>query len=196
MTGRKRGRMRNVKGSFGYLARKKKTVILRTILYFGISLAIFIAGYLTTGTRKNLLTVVAVLGCLPACKSAVNMIMLLRAAGCSKEAYDRIDPCEGRLIGMYDMYFTSYQQNFPISHMVVDGKVILAYHETPKFDEQAAVSHLQTMLKQGGFKDYTVSVTGDLSKYCEQLTSRASTEPSGNTGKEDEARVLLYEISL
>lgn len=188
--------MRNVKGSFGYLARKKKTVILRTILYFGISLAIFIAGYVTTGSRKNLLTVVAVLGCLPACKSAVNMIMLLRSAGCSEEAHDRIASCEGRLIGMYDMYFTSYQQNFPISHMVVDGKVILALHENSKFDEQAVISHLQTMLKQGGFKDYTISVTGDLTKYCEQLTARAQAEPDRNEAKEDEIRVLLYEISL
>lgn len=188
--------MRNTKGSYGYLARKKKTVVWRTILYFGISLAIFIAGYVTTGTRKNLLTVVAVLGCLPACKSVVNMIMLLRASGCSAEAHDRISPCEGRLIGMYDMYFTSYQQNFPVSHMVVDGKVILAYHEAPKFDEQAAISHLQMMLKQGGFKDYTVSMTGELSKYCEQLKTLDASTPDADTGKEDEVRVLLYEISL
>lgn len=188
--------MKNIKGAYGYLARKKKTVILRTILFFGISLAIFIAGYVTTGTRKNLLTVVAVLGCLPACKSVVNMIMLLRAVGCSKEAADRIAACEGRLVGMYDMYFTSYQQNFPISHMVVDGRVILAFHEAAGFNAQAATAHLQTMLKQGGFKDYTISMTGELSKYCEQLKTRAATQPEQNTGKEDEVRVLLYEISL
>lgn len=188
--------MRAIKGTFGYLDRKKRNVILRTILYFGISLAIFIAGYATTHSRKNLLTVVAVLGCLPACKSVVNMIMLLRAKGCSKEAYEKIRPCEGRLIGMCDMYFTSYQKNFPISHMVVDGKVILAYWENPKYDAESAIAHLQTMLKQGGFKDYTITITDQLSKYCEQLTLRAAADPERNDQKEDEVRVLLYEISL
>ena len=70
--------MRAVKGTFGYLEKKKRNAILWTILCFGISLAVFLAGYLTTGTRKNLLTVVAVLGCLPACKSIVNLIMSIR----------------------------------------------------------------------------------------------------------------------
>ena len=69
--------MRAVKGTFGYLEKKKRNAILWTILCFGISLAVFLAGYLTTGTRKNLLTVVAVLGCLPACKSIVNLITLI-----------------------------------------------------------------------------------------------------------------------
>ena len=129
--------MKAIKGTFGYLEKKKTNSIVRTILYFAISAAIFIAGYLTTKTRANLLTVVAVLGCLPACKSAVNMIMLLRAKGCSSKAHETILACEGRLIGMYDMYFTSYQKNFPLSHMVVDKKVILGYTEIEKTDTDA-----------------------------------------------------------
>ena len=111
------------KGTSGYLRTQKNYEILRTVLYFAISLSLFIAGWVTTGSRENLLTIVAVLGCLPACKSIVNLIMLCRAKGCSREVYEQIKPCEGRLIGMCDLYFTSYQKNFPISHMVVDGKV-------------------------------------------------------------------------
>lgn len=44
---------------------------------FGISIAVFLTGYLTTHTRNNLLTIVAILGCPPAARSAVGMIMLL-----------------------------------------------------------------------------------------------------------------------
>lgn len=188
--------MRAVKGTFGYLEKKKRNAILWTILCFGISLAVFLAGYLTTGTRKNLLTVVAVLGCLPACKSIVNLIMLCRAKGCSREVYEQIKPCEGRLIGMCDLYFTSYQKNFPISHMIVDGKVILGFCENEKCDPDAAIAHLQTMLKQGGFKDYTITLTKDLKKYCEQLKNRSEAQPERNPEKEDEVRVLFYEITL
>ena len=104
--------MRAVKGTFGYLEKKKRNAILWTILCFGISLAVFLAGYLTTGTRKNLLTVVAVLGCLPACKSIVNLIMLCRAKGCSREVYEQIRPCEGRLIGMCDLILLPIRRIF------------------------------------------------------------------------------------
>ena len=184
------------KGTSGYLRTQKNYEILRTVLYFAISLSLFIAGWVTTGSRENLLTIVAVLGCLPACKSIVNLIMLCRAKGCSREAYEQIRPCEGRLIGMCDLYFTSYQKNFPISHMVVDGKVILGFSENEKCDLDAATAHLQTMLKQGGFKDYTITLTKDLKKYCEQLKNRSEAQPERNPEKEDEVRVLFYEITL
>lgn len=188
--------MKAVKGSFEYLKKKKRNAIIRTAIYFLISVSIFIAGYLTTKTRANLLTIVAVLGCLPACKSAVNMIMLIRAKGCSHEAYEKIHPLEGRLIGMYDMFFTSYQKNFPISHMVVDQKVIFCYAENEKLDADAFKEHLNTMLKQGGFKDYTITVTKDIQKYCEQLMNLNQEKGTEHPEKEDEVRILFYEISL
>lgn len=188
--------MRAIKGNFGYLTAKRRQVLVRTILYFGISLALFIAGYVTTGTRKNLLTVVAVLGCLPACKSMVQLIMLIRARGCSEEAHRILAPLEGRLIGMYDLYFTSYQKNFAISHMVVDGKVILGYAQKGVCDLKACQEHLQTMLKQGGMKDMTLKLTDDIDKYVQQLNNLNCMERTGSAQKEDEVRVLLYEISL
>ena len=61
------------RGTCGYLRTQKIYEILRTVLYFAISLSLFIAGWVSTGSRENLLTIVAVLGCLPACKSLVEM---------------------------------------------------------------------------------------------------------------------------
>lgn len=185
-----------VKGNYGYINAKRNKVILQTIVFFAISLAIFMIGYVTTGTRKNLLTVVAVLGCLPACKSLVNMIMFLRARGCSVSAMEKIQPFEGHLIGMYDMYFTSYQKNFAISHMVLEDKVILAYTEDEKFDHKAFKEHLNNMLKQGGFKDMTITSSGDLDKYCEQLKNLNDRNQEKNPERDDEARIVLYDISL
>ena len=73
------------KGMRDYLKTQKNYEIARTILYFAISLTLFVAGWIATGKRENLLTVVAVLGCLPACKSMVDMIMFLKHKGCSPE---------------------------------------------------------------------------------------------------------------
>ena len=62
------------KGKPGYLNYKRKVEILRTVIYFAIVLAIFALGYWQTHTRLNLLTVVAILGCLPASKALVGVI--------------------------------------------------------------------------------------------------------------------------
>ena len=85
------------KGSKDYIHTQKIYEVVRTVLYFGISLSLFAAGYITTGNRLNLLTVVAVLGCLPASKSAVNMIMFLRCKSLGRDVAAQIAPCEGDL---------------------------------------------------------------------------------------------------
>ena len=97
---------------------------------------------------------------------------------------------------MYDMYFTSYQKNFAISHMIVEDKVILGYTENDKCDCRACEEHLQTMLKQSGFKDMTIRISDKLEHYCEQLQKLNDKEQSNNPEKDDEARIVLYDISL
>lgn len=187
---------RAVKGNYGYLKAKRLTVLIKTIIFFAISLALFIAGCITTGKKENLLTIVAVLGCLPACKSMVNTIILFRASGCSRQARAAIYPLEGRLIGMYDMYFTSYQKNFAISHMIVEGNIILGYTESADCDPASCQEHLQNMLKQGGFKNMTVTISNRLSKYCGQLKNLNQMPQSGTPEEDDEVRIVLYDISL
>lgn len=46
--------MKITKGMPGYIKDQKKKRILITILLFGISIAVFLTGYLTTHTRNNL----------------------------------------------------------------------------------------------------------------------------------------------
>ena len=48
------------KGTPGYLREKLKIEILRTVVYFAIVIAVFLLGYSQTHSKKNLLTVVAV----------------------------------------------------------------------------------------------------------------------------------------
>lgn len=191
---------RIIKGDYEYIKKKRVRVIVMTILFFAISLAVFLTGYITTGSKKNLLTVVAILGCLPACKSAVNMIMFLKAKGCSPEANEKIVPHIGRLIPMYDMYFTGYKKNFPISHMVVDNKVIIGFSEYPKIDIPSGVEHLTTMMKNAGHSGCTITICDSIDKYIQMLDNlNSSTDLSlqdDNACKDDEIRISLYEITL
>lgn len=157
------------KGTRNYLQTQKKYEILRTVLYFAISLSLFIAGWVSTGSRENLLTIVAVLGCLPACKSLVEMIMFLRYKGCDEKKADRIADRAGKLTGLYDMVFTSYDKNFCIHHLTVCGNTICGYTDDRKFSEQAFYKHIQDILKKDNYREVSVKIFDDLEKYLNRM---------------------------
>ena len=160
------------KGTSGYLRTQKNYEILRTVLYFAISLSLFIAGWVTTGSRENLLTIVAVLGCLPACKSLVEMFMFLRYKGCNEQDAAQIAAHTDGLTGLYDMVFTSYEKNYVIHHITICGNTLCGYTSDPKFAEQAFYKHIQNILKKDNYREVTVKIFHDLDKYlkrCEQL---------------------------
>lgn len=72
--------MQNIpqKGEHGYTDAHKKAQLFKTFIFFLLPAVIFIVGYATSKTRLNMFTVVAVVGCLPACKELVNVIMFCR----------------------------------------------------------------------------------------------------------------------
>lgn len=183
------------KGSFGYIQNRRKFTALRTILYFALSISLYVAGYVTTGSNKNLLTIVAVLGCLPSCKSAVNFIIFLRAKGCSQELRDAVKKFDTELTTFYDLYFTSYQKNYQVSHMVLKGNVLCGITESEKCDVNEAQKHLEQMLSQEGIKNMTVKIFSDRRKYIDRLSQLTELETEENKNR-DEIVNLLYSISL
>ena len=60
--------MKIEKGNPGYIKAQKTRYLLWALLEFAVVAAVFFLGYIQTGTKKNLLSVVAVVGCLPAAK--------------------------------------------------------------------------------------------------------------------------------
>ncbi len=183
------------KGSFGYIQNRKRFTAVRTVLYFALSISLYVAGYVTTGSNKNLLTIVAVLGCLPSCKSAVNFIIFLRAKGCSQELRDAVKKFDTELTSFYDLYFTSYQKNYQVSHMVVKGNVLCGITESVKCDVNEAQKHLEQMLLQEGIKNMTVKIFSDRRKYIDRLSQLTELEAEENKNR-DEIVNLLYSISL
>lgn len=182
------------KGNFGYISYKKKYSTIMTIGMFVLSLAIYLMGYLTTKTNANLLTVVAVLGCLPASKSAVSMIMFLKAKGATVEDKNVIEEAKGNLYGYYDLYFTGYQKNFPTNHITVTKNSILAYSSDSKITEKDFNEHMKDVLNKERIHDITVKLFTDRDKYCNRLKELNSIE-SDATARKDIVS-MLYNVSL
>ena len=186
--------MHTKKGHYGYISAGKKRAVLFTVFCFGVSLALFFMGWYSTGTKKNLLTVVAVLGCLPASKSAVNMIMFLKAKSCPKDVYEKLLPYTDRLTMLFELQITSYEHTFQMDSMVVDSKTICGYTSNSKCKKDAAEKHIKSLFIQNGFKDYTVKIFTNIDKYIERLEQLHKEEHEAHANAE--IVNLLLDISL
>lgn len=182
------------KGSPGYMKKKRIREIILTAALFAVSASLYFAGIKATGSNKNLLTIVAVLGCLPASKSAINMIMFLRYKGCSEETADRLKGTYANFYILYDMVFTSYEKNYEIHHMAINDHVICAYTESLKCDIKGCEKHLEKMLVQNGIKNVTVKIFKDIPKYKNRLVQLEQLDKPGTAA--DSIKQLMLEISL
>lgn len=182
------------KGNELYLAREKKIEILKTIMCFGLSLALFIIGYITTKTKGNLLTVVAVLGCLPASKCAVSMIIHLKIKDCSEQLKEQLLLHTGNLNGYFNLYFTSYNINYPTSHLVITSNSILAYSESNKIIPNEFENHIQNLLKKDGISDISVKLFTDFPKYLLRLDELNN--GTINLKENSKVKNLLFSTSL
>lgn len=146
-------------------------------------------GYFTTGTKTNLLTIVAVLGCLPACKSAVIMFMYLKAKSCSGECYEKLQPYVGNTLMLYDLYLTSYEKNYQISAMAVKNSSLCGYTEDGKCDLTAGEKHISEILKQDGYEGLTIKLFSNFSKFTDRLLQMESL-----SDKSEKKEVAIAEI--
>ena len=157
-----------LKGSFGYLPYAKRKNVIHTIILFAVSISIFTAGYLYNGTRLNILTVAAMLGMLPASKSAVEMILYLRQTNCSAEINAKIIKHAENLPVAYELVLTSYDKNFPISAIAVRANTVCGYSENEKCNASAAEKHIGDILKQNGYKP-AIKIFKELEKFNNRL---------------------------
>ena len=182
------------KNTYGYINSQKKYEIIRTLVYFGISLSLFIAGYVATKSKTNLLTVVAILGCLPASKSLVSTIMFLRHHSCSKSVFDAVKKASDGLEHLFDLVFTTEKVTFVVAHAAYRGKCLVLYAET-KIDANALEAHVQEYMKRANISGVNVKVYTDLKKYTERLQQLGALErEEGRLGQE--VVQLLKEITL
>lgn len=157
------------KGEKGYLDYQKKNTVMRTLLLFALSLAIFLTGYFSTGKKENLLTIVAVLGCLPASRSAVNMIMVLRYKGIRDADFFKIKPHVGSCAALCDMVFTSYEKNYEIHHMAFKGNSLIGFTANPDCDPKKCEKHLHDLCVQNNLSDVDIKIFKELPKYINRL---------------------------
>ena len=109
------------KGMHGYFSWEKKKRIAIVILMYGIVLLIYFTGIFRYHTRKNMFTLIAILGILPAAKWTVSMIMALLQKPFSQEAYEATETIAGNLTRGYELCVTAEEGRLALDAVVVCG---------------------------------------------------------------------------
>lgn len=161
--------MKITKGQYEYVNYKKKSEGIKTLILYLIPIALFLMGYFTTHTKANLLTIVAVLGCLPASKMLISFIMNLRVKCVGEDIKSKIDSNIGQLNGLYNLYFTSYDCNFYLSHLVITNDSIIGLSLENDFKEEKFKTHLIKHLKLDGLTGISIKVFNNIDTYVRRL---------------------------
>jgi|GEM_PF-645986 len=166
------------KGESGYIEYMKKRTLIKTIILFLISLLIFAAGYLYAGKKENIITVVAILGILPASRSLVNFIMFMRfkemsetvAKSCaqivrgSNKNADILDCIEA--FTFYDSILTMEKGgSHKAEALCCINKNLIGYVAEDKYDIPKMEKHLRDMLKKNSLSMIGVKLFNSEDKF-------------------------------
>ena len=180
--------MKIKKGNAGYITARKKQTFIKTVLQFGIVVAILLLGIAQTGDRMNVLTIVAVLGCLPASKALVEFIMILPHTTISKEKVAQIEEKARHLTTVYDMVFTSEKKSMRVPCIAIGKDTVCGYTTNPGED----IPFMEKHLKQ--YANINIKICDEYDVFLKQI-EEMSGEAKDDANKGDIRRVLLN-ISL
>lgn len=143
---------RLLKGTYGYLNRNRIHAWKKAALMLAAPLLIFLVGWYVHGTRENVMTVVAVVGCLPGCNQVVRAIMASRYHSMDRELYEAVEKARGTCFALYENVFTSYEKTYYVDAIVLCGREIAGYSGAADLNEGAAAAHIRSMLKKSSYK--------------------------------------------
>lgn len=191
--------MRTEKGQPGYVKARKQKYLLGAVVEFAIVIAIFVTGYIQTESRLNLLTVVAVVGCLPAAKMLVEFITMAPYKSIEEAKYQELEEKAPLILKAYDMIITSSQKVMPLDAVVVSGHIVCGYASNPKTDEAALARYIKDILKDNHYDKMTVKIFHDYTAFlsrAEGMNNMAAVEQKESLRREKKIRKIILNISM
>lgn len=191
--------MKITKGNPGYITKRKKSVMIKTILEFGIVIALLVLGIIETKSRMNALTIVAILGCLPASKALVEVIMIFPHCSVAPDVASVIQKKTPELTVAYDLVLTSEKHIMPIDCVVISDNTLCGYTSNPKTDTAFAAKHMKQILNANQFSHVSVKIFDNYTAFitrAEGMNNIAAVEKKDTKQKEAAIRQLILNISL
>ena len=187
------------KGDAGYISSRKKRVLIKTILQFGIVAALIVLGIWQTGDRMNMLTLIAILGCLPAAKTMVELIMIFPHKSIEADKAKEIQEKTDYITSSFDMVLTTKDHVMPIDSVVISNNTICGYTSSAKVDLNFAAKHIKQMMQVNHFNDVSVKIFDNYTQFltrAEGMNNIASIDKPDTKKHEAALKNLILNISL
>lgn len=165
---------KTAKGEPGYVRYEKKKRTMITAIMFAIPLTIFFTGLAIAGTRKNLFTLVAILGILPAAKVAVNWVMILMQKPADPELVEETRKRAGELTCGYEMTVTAYEGRMPLEAVVICGNQVVCI--TVRGDREKIPfmeKHMAKILSGNGYYSVKVKIFTEKKSFLDRVEQLA-----------------------
>lgn len=158
------------KGTAGYIRYEKIRRTIITAVMFGIPLMIYFTGLAITHTRKNLFTLVAILGILPAAKLAVNWIMILLQKPAQEETVRETQAQAKGLVQAYELTVTAYEGSMPLEAAVICGNEVVCYSSRGDRSKFAFMEkHMAKILSSNGYYGVRAKIFGERKAFLERV---------------------------
>ena len=190
--------MKIEKGQPGYIKARKFRYLVYAIAEFAIVIAVFVLGYMQTGTKLNLMTVLAVVGCLPAAKMLVEFITMALHKSISPERFKELEEKAGLLTRAYDLIITSTEKVMPVEAVIISGHVVCGYASSPKTDETVLSRHIKTILKNNRYDKMTVKIFHDYHAFLARVEGMSNIAAVQKPDRRHDKRVrdIILAISM
>ena len=159
----------------GYIRQQKIRRGLITLLMFAIPVGIFISAQMMTGTTKNIMTVVSVVGIIPAAKFAVDWIMILMNKSAPEEIVELTRQKAGNLACGFELVVTAYEGSMPLDAVVVCGNECVCFSTWGKKELIALMEkHIFKILCGNNYYSVNVKIFQEKRAYADRLTQIAA----------------------
>ena len=147
--------MKGRKGEYGYIRRQKRVRLIRALVLYAAAFAVYYIGYrLNHGDRRNIYTVIAVVGIIPASMAAVSTIMMWMRKPMDPALFREVSAVSGNLHMLYELFLTTRDKNLYLDVVLVSQDQVIAYtreESRPAADIRFFEEHVTKTLRASGY---------------------------------------------
>ncbi len=191
------------KGTYGYIRYEKIKRGLVTAIMFAVPLTLYFIAVNHFGSNRNIFTIVAVLGLIPAAKFAVDWIMILMQKSAPERIVSQTEEKAARLTRGYELVVTAYEGRMPLDCVVVCGNDAACFSSHGVKDKFAFMEkHIAGILNANGYYSVNVKIFNEermflerIGQFAEKTQMFRENAPSGDEkDQEEREEMILYII--
>lgn len=187
------------KGDIGYLKDFKKRDLIKCSIQWGLIIIFLIIGYIIFDTKLNILTLVAVLGCLPAAKATVAVVVKWPIKPLKNTQAQQVLEHSTELTTSFDVILTSQEKIMPLECAVISDHTLYGFTTNKKVGSEATANYMKNIFLQNECGRVNVKVFHDFTQFIarvEGLNNIAKIEKPDTKELEEKIKYVIKLYSM